>query len=61
MKIGGWFKDCDKIQKSVRRDPHPRVPFCDADPLFIGDKVEQAVAGGVVVLIVMFVVSVWVL
>lgn len=40
MKIGDWFKDCDKIQKSVRRDPHPHVPFCDA-PLFIGDKFER--------------------
>lgn len=29
MKIGGWFKDCDKIQKSVRKDPHPEIPFCD--------------------------------
>lgn len=59
MKIGGWFKDCDKVQKSVRRDPHPGVPFCDA-PLFYS-KSEKWAAIGAVVIVVCFIVSVWVI
>jgi len=52
VKIGSWFKDCDKIQKSVRRDPFPHVPFHDAQFPF-PSKGEMTV---IIVLIVLFIV-----
>lgn len=59
MKIGGWFKDCDKVQKSVRRDPNPGVPFCDA-PLFRTDfKRERNYEIVIVVIIVAITVILW--
>ena len=62
MKIGGWFKDCDKVQKSVRRDPHPGVPFCDAKfPSTFNDKCDALIVSGIVVIVVCFIIGVWVI
>lgn len=56
MKIGSWFKDCDKIQKSVRRDPFPHIPFYDAKPPYL-TKGEVGVA---LIVVVLFVILWWV-
>lgn len=56
VKIGSWFKDCDKIQKSVRRDPNPGIPFADAQfPLPTTGETIVAVA-----VLVVFIVLIWV-
>ena len=58
MKIGGWFKDCDKVQKSVRRDPHPGVPFCDAElPMA---EFDTALTVVIVVIVVCSIIGIWV-
>ena len=58
MKIGGWFKDCDKIQKSVRRDPNPGVPFCDAELPMV--KFDTALTIAAMVIVVCFIIAIWV-
>lgn len=57
MKIGSWFKDCDKIQKSVRTDPNPQIPFCDAKAPF--DRVEKVVSVGIVIFVSITIISMW--
>lgn len=58
MKIGGSFRDCDKVQKSVRRDPSPGVPFCDAElPMA---EFDTALTAAIVVIVICSIIGVWV-
>lgn len=57
VKIGSALKDCDKIQKSVHRDPNPGIPFADTQcPLPTTGETIVAVAVAVVFILLIWVV-----
>ncbi len=49
--IGSALKDCDKIQRSVRKDPHPEIIFQE-DSLFSDRDILWAVITIVCLIIV---------